>query len=232
MSTTGGIGETGHMVYFNSDFSYVVVLFKGFNITSFFNYILACLFILFLCWSERLLSYCLGNNLKYDKNHSRWKIILIKTLGFSVVTIFRLFYMLITMTMNSQLFIVVVLGLTTGQFIVEYISSRSIYSTIIHKEIHETLSLKDTLGGNESPSTYNKIIYTDEELSNDFVISNINEDYEDDDTNDNSNNNNNNNNSNDDNNNNNNNDNNNNSDEEDDDDDENNSEQKIMISNQ
>jgi Na+-transporting NADH:ubiquinone oxidoreductase subunit NqrC len=99
--------------------------------------------------------------------------------------------MLITMTMNTQLFIIVVVSLTTGQLITEYLRSVPIYaSTRTLDNHHSMLTLdhkddvpsEDTLG-NDSAS--DKILgYTDDIENNDFVISNIhsedeNEDDED-----------------------------------------------------
>ncbi|RIB04292.1 hypothetical protein C2G38_2120942 [Gigaspora rosea] len=181
--------EPGHSPYFNSDFSYLVILFAGFEVKTLFSFIAACMFITLLCWSERLLSYRL-ENLRYEKNRPRFRTILLRTFGYSMATIFRLFYMLITMTMNSQLFIIVVVGLTTGQLIVEYLRSLSAYTSRhsilgIHSSVN--LSHKDdddipsaTTLGNESTS--DKIGgYTGVE-SRDFVISNIqSDDYDDDD---------------------------------------------------
>ncbi|CAG8590388.1 9430_t:CDS:2 [Acaulospora morrowiae] len=180
--------DTEDMDYFNGDFSNVVVLFKGFTISTIPSFILACLFIITLCWFERLLSYVL-EKYKYDINRSRNRSVLIRTAGYLVATILRLFYMLITMTMNTQLFIVVVVGLATGQLITEYLRSIPIYSSthtlenhlpisrFDHKDDDDDLPSENTLGDD---SVNEKIIgYTD-----DFVISNIHSEGENDDDDD------------------------------------------------
>ncbi|CAG8482388.1 1469_t:CDS:2, partial [Scutellospora calospora] len=140
--------EPGHSPYFNS-------------VKTLFSFIAACMFITLLCWSERLLSYRL-EHIKYERNRHRFRTILIRTFGYSMATIFRLFYMLITMTMNSQLFIIVVVGLTTGQLITEYLRSTSTYASkhgILGIHSPTSLSNKDdddipsaTTLGNESTS--------------------------------------------------------------------------------
>jgi len=177
------------MVYFNSDFSNAVILFKGFTISTIPSFILACLFIITLCWSERLLSYYL-EKFKYDRNRPQNRSILLRTVGYSIATTLRLFYMLIIMNMNSQLFIVVVVGLTTGQLTTEYLRSIPIYaptrmldilplSTLDHKDDDDVPS-ENTLGND---STSDKMGgYTDDiEMEiNGFVISNVHSEGEED----------------------------------------------------
>jgi steroid 5-alpha reductase family enzyme len=104
--------------------SKVVILFSGFHVTSFHTFVLATLFVISLCWCERLFTYYY-ENAGYEKDQKRFRRVLIRTFGYAVLTILRFFYMLLIMSMNSQIFIVVVTGLTTGQLIVEYIRSVS-----------------------------------------------------------------------------------------------------------
>ncbi|RIA81007.1 hypothetical protein C1645_785288 [Glomus cerebriforme] len=112
------------MSYFTSDLSKVVILFSGFQITSFHTFVFAALFITSLCWCERLFT-CYYENIRYDGDQKRFKSVVIRTLSYAVLITLRFFYMLLIMSMNSQIFIVVVTGLTTGQLIVEYIHSIS-----------------------------------------------------------------------------------------------------------
>ncbi|CAG8548392.1 8440_t:CDS:2 [Funneliformis caledonium] len=58
------------------------------------------------------------------------------------------------MSMNSQIFVVVVTGLTTGQLIIEYISSISIYqeSSTIKDDIPNNLENSALMGNIESGS--------------------------------------------------------------------------------
>ncbi|RGB34509.1 hypothetical protein C1646_701805 [Rhizophagus diaphanus] len=107
------------MLYFTSDLSKVVILFSGFQVTSFHTFVIATLFVISLCWCERLFTYYY-ENAGYEKGQKRFKRIVIRTFAYAVLTILRFFYMLLIMSMNSQIFIVVVTGLTTGQLIVEY----------------------------------------------------------------------------------------------------------------
>ncbi|CAG8618591.1 13682_t:CDS:2 [Dentiscutata erythropus] len=103
-----------------------------------------------------------NKSLRYERNRPRFRTILLRTFGYSMATIFRLFYMLITMTMNSQIFVIVVVGLTTGQLIVEYLRSISAYTSrhnLIGMHSSVNLSHKDdddipsaTTLGNESIS--------------------------------------------------------------------------------
>ena len=107
-----------------TDLSKVVILFSGFQVTSFHTFVLAALFVISLCWCERFFTYYY-ENAGYEKDMKRFKTVVTRTFGYAVLTTLRFFYMLLIMSMNSQIFIVVVTGLTTGQLIVEYIRSIS-----------------------------------------------------------------------------------------------------------
>ncbi|RIA86421.1 hypothetical protein C1645_878667 [Glomus cerebriforme] len=114
-------------LYLSSDLSKVVTFFSDFQVNSIFLFVLASFFVTFLCWSERFLNYYYHKKLNYDQKQKRFKLIVMKTLSYGLLTTLRLFYMLIIMSMNSQIFIIVVTSLTTGQLIVEYIRSIPIY---------------------------------------------------------------------------------------------------------
>ncbi|PKK73909.1 hypothetical protein RhiirC2_739875 [Rhizophagus irregularis] len=73
------------------------------------------------------------------------------------------------MSMNSQIFIVVVTGLTTGQLIVEYVCSISVYST------HQLVPISQD---DDLPTLANKL---DDELEvqpQSLIIENVNSDDE------------------------------------------------------
>ncbi|CAG8494853.1 16271_t:CDS:2 [Funneliformis mosseae] len=115
----------------------------GFQVTSIHTFVLATLFVTSLCWCERLLTYYYENS-EYDKNQERIKVFATRTLGYAVLTTLRFFYMLLIMSMNSQIFIVVVTGLTTGQLIVEFIRSIPVYFTHHQILVHSPrISIKD-----------------------------------------------------------------------------------------
>ncbi len=99
-----------------------MILFSGFKVTSIHTFVLVALFVTSLCWFERLSTYYYESS-RYNRNQKRFKTVAIRTFGYALLTIMRFFYMLLIMSMNSQIFIVVVTGLTTGQLIVEYIRS-------------------------------------------------------------------------------------------------------------
>jgi len=113
-----------YRIFFNFliDLSKVVILFSGFKVTSIHTFVLVALFVTSLCWFERLSTYYYESS-RYNRNQKRFKTVAIRTFGYALLTIMRFFYMLLIMSMNSQIFIVVVTGLTTGQLIVEYIRS-------------------------------------------------------------------------------------------------------------
>ncbi|CAB4380200.1 unnamed protein product [Rhizophagus irregularis] len=56
------------MLYFTSDLSKVVILFSGFQVTSFHTFVLATLFVISLCWCERLFTYYY-ENAGYEKEY-------------------------------------------------------------------------------------------------------------------------------------------------------------------
>ncbi|GET03869.1 copper transporter [Rhizophagus clarus] len=163
------------MLYFTNDLSKVVILFSGFRVTSFHTFILATLFVISLCWCERLFNYYY-ENARYKKDQKRFKTLVIRTFGYAVLTILRFFYMLLIMSMSSQIFIVVVTGLTTGQLIVEYIRSIPVYST--HQQLVPTSKDDPTLANTGFVKKLDDYRDELEFQSQSFIIENVNSDDE------------------------------------------------------
>ncbi|GES96123.1 copper transporter [Rhizophagus clarus] len=161
-------------LYFSDDLSKI----SGFQVNSIFSLVLVSIFITILCWSERFLNYYYHKKSIYDRNQNRFRTIVVKTLSYGILTTLRLFYMLLIMSMNSQIFVIVVTGLTTGQLIIEYIRSIPIYQQYtIHpsSEITPNTVESSTLMGNINN-------YRDEiELeSHNFVIEDVNDETKED----------------------------------------------------
>ncbi|RUS35457.1 hypothetical protein BC938DRAFT_483169 [Jimgerdemannia flammicorona] len=114
--------------YFHSETSGLHVLFEAFEVTSTGILIAAYVAVAILCWIERGLSYYM-DSISYEGYGmargagTRFGRVVLKTVLYGIVTTLRLFYMLVTMTCHTGLFIVVVMGLTTGQLVLEFLKS-------------------------------------------------------------------------------------------------------------
>ncbi|KAI8082859.1 uncharacterized protein BX664DRAFT_352126 [Halteromyces radiatus] len=108
--------------FFHNDIQGTHLLFETFQLENGWNLLASYIFIVFLCWSERGLTYYL-DQLEYNNTRSRWRKIITRTLLYGLVTVFRLWYMLITMYFNIGLFIMVVVSLCSGQLVIEVLKS-------------------------------------------------------------------------------------------------------------
>ncbi|KAI9254569.1 hypothetical protein BDA99DRAFT_518749 [Phascolomyces articulosus] len=103
-------------------------LFESFIIENGVSRFFAYLFIFAICWSERGLTYILERHPlpslgETGRRGLRWKRIGLRTLVYGVATTLRLWYMLITMYFIIDFFIVVILALTSGQLVTEFLKS-------------------------------------------------------------------------------------------------------------
>lgn len=80
----------------------------SFQVNSILSFVLASIFVTLICWGERFLNYYYHKKSKYDRNQKRFRSIAVKTLSYGILTTLRLSYMLLIMSMNSQIFIIVV----------------------------------------------------------------------------------------------------------------------------
>ncbi|CAB4419120.1 unnamed protein product [Rhizophagus irregularis] len=166
--TTPAHFDYNKLYFSDADLSKISIL----QVNSIFSFVLASIFVTLICWCERFLNYYYHKKSKYDRNQKRFRSIAVKTLSYGILTTLRLSYMLLIMSMNSQIFIIVVTGLTTGQLIVEYIRSIPIYQQYT---IHPSSEITpNTIEGSVLMGNNNN--YRDEiELeSRNFVIGNIN----------------------------------------------------------
>ncbi|KAG9287711.1 hypothetical protein G9A89_004114 [Geosiphon pyriformis] len=164
--------------YFHNDPNSTYFLFSVFPITTPITFFFASILVLSFCWIERFLtfwfenvSFLTGNKIpNYYKSHS----LLVKTLGYGIITTLRLVYMLLVMNMNFGIFIVVVTGLTTGQFIVEYfqLTSYSNYQPIKKVTITGLVPSSDSshILKSDLANAKNSSYKDDIELSNNIVV--------------------------------------------------------------
>jgi len=119
--------------YFHSETTGLHVLFQAFEITNTATLIVAYVVVGVMCWLERGLSFHM-DSISYESAPAagyggsrdggrRFTKVLLRTILYGIVTTLRLFYMLVTMTCHTGLFIVVVTGLTTGQLVLEFLKS-------------------------------------------------------------------------------------------------------------
>ncbi|KNC97139.1 uncharacterized protein SPPG_07530 [Spizellomyces punctatus DAOM BR117] len=114
--------------YFITDLTGVQVLFKNLTISSSTSTLFFALsFTILLCWTERLTSYAYeyftgSHQTLYRKNHavSPWKFIICRSMIYVANIICKYLTMLVVMSFSVQLFVAVVLGMGTGQLVVEY----------------------------------------------------------------------------------------------------------------
>ncbi|GBE77260.1 hypothetical protein SCP_0101330 [Sparassis crispa] len=102
------------------------VLFRHLQLDSAWTFILASILTVFICLTERLLTYGLSN--RWDpsrscRSGSRLRILVWRTCLYWVVTFDRLLYMLIAMTFNLGLIIITATSLSAGQFVIEYLNT-------------------------------------------------------------------------------------------------------------
>ncbi|KAI7851493.1 hypothetical protein BDC45DRAFT_515888 [Circinella umbellata] len=114
------------------------LLFESFVIENSLSRFFGYLFIFAICWSERGLTYFLERQNYHSSstdgggNISRLKKIGLRTLLYGTATTLRLWYMLITMYFIIDFFVVVVLALTSGQLIIEFLKSTRSSSSAYH----------------------------------------------------------------------------------------------------
>ncbi|KAL1923370.1 uncharacterized protein VTP21DRAFT_8350 [Calcarisporiella thermophila] len=108
--------------FFHADVQGLHFLFQSFEISSPFALGAAFFCIALICWTERACTYLLDvshADILFNK-FSRSQQVLYRTGLYTIATILRLFYMLVTMSFHIGLFVMVVLALASGQLVVEY----------------------------------------------------------------------------------------------------------------
>lgn len=90
------------------------LLFESFQLADGWNLLAAYIFVVLICWTERGLTYYLDQH-QYHSGKPRWRQVSIRTVVYGLATVFRLWYMLITMYFNTGLFIVVVSIMGNGR---------------------------------------------------------------------------------------------------------------------
>ncbi|CAO3576019.1 unnamed protein product [Absidia cylindrospora] len=108
--------------YFHKDIEGTHLLFESFQLADGWNLFAAYIFIVLMCWTERGLTYYL-DQYAYTSQRIDWKQVVVRTVLYGFATVLRLWYMLTTMYFNTGLFIVVVVALTCGQFVIEVLKS-------------------------------------------------------------------------------------------------------------
>ncbi|CAO3632619.1 unnamed protein product [Cunninghamella blakesleeana] len=112
------------------------LLFESFMMDNSFKLILGYIFIVLICWSERALTYYHGRLEYSHKKKARWSKVFLRTILYGILTVLRLWYMLITMYFNTGLFIMVIIALTSAQFVIEVLNSskKSKYSEYVNPQ--------------------------------------------------------------------------------------------------
>jgi len=100
------------------------VLLPNLHLDSIWKFTIASVLAVFVCVSERLLTYALAQRWgPKSVRRSRMRNALWRASLYWLVTFDRLMYMLIAMTFNVWLITVTVTTLSVGQFIIEYLDS-------------------------------------------------------------------------------------------------------------
>ncbi|KAI0713106.1 hypothetical protein C8T65DRAFT_645493 [Cerioporus squamosus] len=97
------------------------VLVAGLHLDSAWSFFVASILTIFVCLSERLLTYAISKKWNPFRRRSRAGTALWRTCLYWLVTLDRLLYMLIGMTFSFGLIIVAVTTLAAGQFVIEYL---------------------------------------------------------------------------------------------------------------
>ncbi|KAI0053460.1 hypothetical protein FA95DRAFT_1481624 [Auriscalpium vulgare] len=98
------------------------VLFSGLRLTSLGSFLSASFLTILICFAERALTFALAQHwtpIRYVRR-SRLRTALWRMGMYWVVTLFRLLYMLVSMTFHVPLLLVIVTSLSVGQFAMEF----------------------------------------------------------------------------------------------------------------
>jgi len=144
--------------YFHIDTEGLYVLFQAFPITTTTGFAIASVFVAVLCWAERAITYYL-DSIPYGSQQSAFPRgsqrqtgkMMLRTGLYGLATCLRLMYMLVTMTYHAGLFILVVLALTTGQLVIEYLKARKA-SAVPASSVHGTGY--ESMGGGDDDTIY------------------------------------------------------------------------------
>ncbi|KAI0931633.1 hypothetical protein AcW2_000478 [Taiwanofungus camphoratus] len=115
------------------------VLFPHLHLDSFRKFTIASLLAVFICATERLLTYAISKHWgPFTTQRSRFRRALWRACLYWLVTFDRLMYMLIAMTFNVGLIAITVTTLSGGQFIIEYLEAPDA-RPLEHENVREPL---------------------------------------------------------------------------------------------
>ncbi|KAF8594750.1 hypothetical protein BDV93DRAFT_529121, partial [Ceratobasidium sp. AG-I] len=114
---------SGTVFHFGFDGS--LFMFRSLRITSWPTFAVACLITVVLCLSERYLTYLMSTKWTPLRRRGPVAVSIWRSLMYWVVTLERMIYMLIGMTLHAGLILVAVTALSIGQFFIELQEAKS-----------------------------------------------------------------------------------------------------------